>query len=369
MDVWTANNQRAGEIGAVKAGYPVTSVCGKTGDVALDAGDVGALATGGTAADSSKLGGKAPEYYLQPRNLLDNSDFRNPVNQRGQTTYNAEGYTIDQYSIWSVNGDASLTLVEGGIVFNPGSGGGTFTQKLPLGLLDSAKTYTLAVHKSSGETEVRTGCVTFNHNGNGDLVTISDVQETIVWAALYEGSYTADTLPPYVPKGYAAELAACNSAPVDVGGGYGGGSLQAYPVGSIYVSATPTSPASLFGGTWEQLKDRFLLGAGGGYAAGGTGGAETVALEANQLPKITGYIEAGAGSSGSATSSGHGAFRSASGIFTTSRQCHYSYGHGSDTWTSTDTDAWQQVNMSFGNNEAHNNMPPYLAVYMWKRVS
>lgn len=145
--------------------------------------------------------------------------------------------------------------------------------------------------------------------------------------------------------------------------------LALYPVGSIYMSVSATSPASLFGGTWEQLKDRFLLGAGGGYAAGGTGGAATVALKANQLPKITGYIEAGAGSSGSATSSGHGAFRSASGIFTTSRQCHYSYSHGSDTWTSTDTDAWQQVNMSFGNNEAHNNMPPYLAVYIWKRVS
>ena len=142
-----------------------------------------------------------------------------------------------------------------------------------------------------------------------------------------------------------------------------------YPVGSIYMSVNSTSPASLFGGTWEQLKDRFLLGAGSSYTAGNTGGAATVALEAKQLPKITGYIEAGAGSSGSATASGHGAFRSASGIFTTSRQCHYSYGQGTNTWTPTDTDSWQQVNMSFGNNEAHNNMPPYLAVYMWKRTA
>ena len=39
-----------------------------------------------TAPDSSKLGGKAPEYYLQPRNLLDNSDFTNLVNQRGITS-------------------------------------------------------------------------------------------------------------------------------------------------------------------------------------------------------------------------------------------------------------------------------------------
>ena len=142
-----------------------------------------------------------------------------------------------------------------------------------------------------------------------------------------------------------------------------------YPVGSIYMSVNSTSPASLFGGTWEQLKDRFLLGAGSSYTAGNTGGAATVALEAKQLPKITGYIEAGAGSSGSETASGHGAFRSASGIFTTSRQCHYSYGQGNNTWTPDDTDSWQRVDMSFGNNEPHNNMPPYLAVYMWKRTA
>lgn len=150
----------------------------------------------GYGFDSAKLGGRAPEYYTNPRNLLYNSDFTNPVNQRGQTTYNAGGYTIDGWSIWSVNGDASLTLVEGGIAFNPGTGNGTLTQKLPLGLLDSAKTYTLAIHKSNGETQVRTDGVAFNHNGNGDLITISTAQETIVWAALYEGSYTADNVPP-----------------------------------------------------------------------------------------------------------------------------------------------------------------------------
>lgn len=150
----------------------------------------------GFGFDSAKLGGRAPEYYTNPRNLLYNSNFTNPVNRRGQTTYNAGGYTIDGWSIWSVNGDASLTLVEGGIAFNPGTGSGTFTQKLPLGLLDSAKTYTLAVHKSNGETQVKTDGVAFNHNGNGDLVTISTVQETIVWAALYEGFYTADNVPP-----------------------------------------------------------------------------------------------------------------------------------------------------------------------------
>ena len=143
-----------------------------------------------------------------------------------------------------------------------------------------------------------------------------------------------------------------------------------YPVGSIYMSANATSPASLFGGTWEQLKDRFLLAAGSTYSAGSTGGEAEHSLIANELPKIEGWIEAGAGSSGTPTSSGHGAFRSASGVFSTTRNCNYSYDNSDKAiWTPTDTDSWQQVNMSFGNDQPHNNMPPYLAVYMWKRVS
>ena len=48
-----------------------------------------------------------------------------------------------------------------------------------------------------------------------------------------------------------------------------------YPVGSIYMSVNSTSPASLFGGTWEQIKDTFLLSAGDTYTAGATGGSAT----------------------------------------------------------------------------------------------
>lgn len=48
-----------------------------------------------------------------------------------------------------------------------------------------------------------------------------------------------------------------------------------YPVGSIYMSVNSTSPATLFGGTWEQMKDRFLVGAGNDYAVNSTGGSTT----------------------------------------------------------------------------------------------
>lgn len=48
--------------------------------------------------------------------------------------------------------------------------------------------------------------------------------------------------------------------------------LEIFPVGSIYTSINSTNPATLFGGTWEQIQGRFLLSASSSYAAGDTGG-------------------------------------------------------------------------------------------------
>lgn len=305
---------------------------------------------------------------MQPRNLLDNSDFRNPVNQKGQTSYigSDQGlYTIDRWKIW---GNSTLTVNDGYIeitdrayqYFTPN----TFKNTV----------HTFAAKRLDGTIVI----TTFNPNQEttqdiyGNLLG-SDAWTTIigvtggqyVWAALYEGSYTADTLPPYVPNGYAAELAACNSAPVDVGGGYGGGPLQAYPVGSIYVSATPTSPASLFGGTWEQMKDRFLLGAGDSYAAGGTGGEATHTLTRNEIPnyKIGGLAVMVPPLHGNWSNGGI----SASGLGDTSQTkpgIADVHNNRIDSGTQYGWDIY-----SYGGGSAHNNMPPYLAVYMWKRVS
>lgn len=52
--------------------------------------------------------------------------------------------------------------------------------------------------------------------------------------------------------------------------------LHIYPVGSIYMSVNSTSPATLFGGTWQQLQNRFLIGASSTYAVNATGGATSV---------------------------------------------------------------------------------------------
>lgn len=60
--------------------------------------------------------------------------------------------------------------------------------------------------------------------------------------------------------------------------------FDVYPVGAIYISTVSISPADLFGGTWEQIQDRMLLGAGTSYTAGSTGGAATHTLITDELP-------------------------------------------------------------------------------------
>ena len=116
-----------------------------------------------------------------------------------------------------------------------------------------------------------------------------------------------------------------------------------YPVGSIYMSVNSVSPATLFGGTWEQLEDRFLLAAGDTYTAGDTGGEATHTLTESEMPSHAHEITTGANS---INSSGSVAQR----------------GFGSVTVSSQGT-------TSVGSGDAHNNMPPYLVVYMWKRTA
>lgn len=115
-----------------------------------------------------------------------------------------------------------------------------------------------------------------------------------------------------------------------------------YPIGSIYMSVNSTNPGTLFGGTWSQLKDRFLLGAGNTYANGNTGGAATVALTVNQMPKHSHTVY---------RSTETGSFFGLTGI------------------SPSQTTQYAVNTTEAGNSEAHNNMPPYLVVYMWKRTA
>lgn len=117
-----------------------------------------------------------------------------------------------------------------------------------------------------------------------------------------------------------------------------------YPIGSIYISTSQASPASIFGGTWEQLKDRFLLASGDTYTAGTTGGEATHKLNNNEIPVHTHSYRAG-----SAGGTDDGLIRGITTIV------------GAMTNDS--------VIGQTGSGIPHNNMPPYLAVYMWKRTA
>lgn len=119
---------------------------------------------------------------------------------------------------------------------------------------------------------------------------------------------------------------------------------RTYPVGSIYMSTVSTNPKDLFGGTWEALGGRFLIGANDTYKAGATGGEATHKLSIAEMP-----------------SHYHGFWNP---VLYNSGQTDC--GIGSSWWRPTGRDSSTQYS---GGNAAHNNMPPYLSVYMWKRTS
>ena len=118
-----------------------------------------------------------------------------------------------------------------------------------------------------------------------------------------------------------------------------------YPIGSLYMSMNATDPKDLFGGTWERIKDRFLLACGDTYANGTTGGESEVKLTVDQMPSHT-----------------HGYTRSR--LFFSDPQGQNAIGYNNNIGQ-----AIGAATHAAGGNKPHNNMPPYLAVYIWKRVS
>lgn len=124
-----------------------------------------------------------------------------------------------------------------------------------------------------------------------------------------------------------------------------------YPVGSIYMSANNVSPQTFFGGTWDRVKDRFLLAAGDTYAAGGTGGSAT----------NTHYHFQTSGSDGQVTYATK-TFeapdtRVVAGVPGTSFTTKDGYGDS------------VQLREDATYNQTVDIMPPYLTVYMWKRTA
>lgn len=170
---------------------------------------------------------------FQP-NLLDNSDFTNAVNQRGNTTVKARNqYIIDRWYPYFATSSSNVTLTinNNGLKVDARQA----TQQVSLRhFIKSPKNgkYTAVVY--SAEQGVIYRCYTVDgqnatagNSNNGKSTTLwlgwnadrqcylfvvytpKGYQATYKWAALYEGEFDENTIPAYVPKGYQVEMLAC----------------------------------------------------------------------------------------------------------------------------------------------------------------
>lgn len=113
-----------------------------------------------------------------------------------------------------------------------------------------------------------------------------------------------------------------------------------YPVGSIYIAYNHTNPATLFGGTWTRLSGGFLWGSQAGDTIGQTGGEKTVTLTLNQIPTHN-----------------HGGTYTNAGTART------------HAWLASGGSAMGYDTVEAGGGQAHNNMPPYIQVSIWRRTA
>lgn len=114
-----------------------------------------------------------------------------------------------------------------------------------------------------------------------------------------------------------------------------------YPVGSIYLAFNHTDPSSLFGGTWVRMANTFLWGCDASGTIGQTGGEKTHTLTVNEIPAHT-----------------HGSVYS-----------QHASGTKDKAWYNTSGSSVAYGAVSTGGGEAHNNMPPYTQVSIWRRTA
>lgn len=129
------------------------------------------------------------------------------------------------------------------------------------------------------------------------------------------------------------------------------------------MSMNNTNPKTFLGfGTWQLIsQNRMLIGAGDKYIAGSTGGSETVALTTTQVPAVEGQIGIHGGATATNIHTVQGCF--SAGITNTNKYVYT----GSGT---TGADSIGQIRFSNGGTgSAHNNMPPYFAIYIWRRTA
>lgn len=138
-----------------------------------------------------------------------------------------------------------------------------------------------------------------------------------------------------------------------------------HPVGEYYSSSNPTNPAELFGGTWEEVHGRFLFAEDDAHPAGRTGGAATHTLTTSEIP----YHNHNIGQEGNTSK-----ILPTQIAVSDSSQSEYvtTLQGGASGWYKSSV-AWDgrisTRNQTSPYGQAHNNMPPYLSVYIWHRIA
>ena len=215
------------------------------------------------------------------------------------------------------------------------------------------ESHTLKVIKGTPGAEAADPEITTGDIPGGDIlhqmplyrVKLDGLNVTAVEQLFEMGSIAPETVDPMVATepGFAADAKATGDAIKSQNSKIDGLAAKIYPVGSIYMSTNSANQGTLFGGTWQQITGRFLLAAGRGYSAGATGGEATHVLTASEMPAHT-----------------HTYFRQGLTTYGQSGNQIAVYDPNTNSYPATS---------SAGGSAAHNNMPPYLVVYVWKRIA
>lgn len=139
-----------------------------------------------------------------------------------------------------------------------------------------------------------------------------------------------------------------------------------YPIGSIYMNVNSTNPETLFGGTWEQIQGRFLLGMSNGYPAGSQGGEAEHTLTRNEIPNHGHYLGQQGNTSRMLPTNIIADDPSHEYYVTEVESSGSTYLKPTVTWGGYLT-AGSLIDTPY--DQPHNNMPPYLSVYIWKRIA
>ena len=200
---------------------------------------------------------------------------------------------------------------------------------------------TTGIHKLANSATVSTGNKSITCEA-GTIIIAQRTDATAVNGIIYRPAYEHRFLA-WINSSYGDDYLELSYV-ADLKRGYiDGNPIATYPIGTIIQTDGSYEPAERFGGEWDLILDRVLIGAGNLYAVGAKGGEATHTLTNAELPARNQNFFTGSGSAGwSAPIASNG---QSNGVFS------------------------MTINMTNGAGESHNNMMPYQAVCIWVRTA